>query len=88
MLLYLYPLRMTPHRLVATDLVHAIPLAVVAGSGYLIAGLVDWWMLTSLLCGSIPAIVVGSLLARKAPGRLLQIVLAVVLTSAGLKILV
>lgn len=88
MLLYLYPLRMTPHRLVATDLVHAIPLAVVAGSGYLIAGLVDGWMLVSLLCGSIPAIIVGSLLARKAPGRLLQIVLAVVLVSAGLKILV
>lgn len=87
MLLYLYPLRMTPHRLVATDLVHAIPLAVVAGSGYLIAGLVDWWMLTSLLCGSIPAIVVGSLLARKAPGRLLQIALAVLLVSVGLKIL-
>ena len=41
MLLYLYPLRMTPHRLVATDIVHAIPLAVVAGSGYLFAGLVD-----------------------------------------------
>ena len=87
MLLYLYPLRMTPHRLVATDLVHAIPLAVVAGSGYLIAGLVDWWMLGSLLSGSIPAIIAGSLLARKAPGRLLQIVLAVVLVSAGLKIL-
>lgn len=87
MLLYLYPLRMTPHRLVATDLVHAIPLAVVAGSGYLIAGLVDWWILASLLCGSIPAIVVGSLLTRKVPGRLLQITLAVVLVSAGLKIL-
>ena len=42
MLLYLYPLRMTPHRLVATDLVHAIPLAVVAGLGYLFAGMVDW----------------------------------------------
>jgi uncharacterized membrane protein YfcA len=34
MLLNLYPLRMTPHRLVATDIVHAIPLAVVAGLGY------------------------------------------------------
>lgn len=87
MLLYLYPLRMTPHRLVATDLVHAIPLAIIAGLGYLIAGLVDWWMLASLLCGSIPAIIVGSLLASKLPGRLLQIVLALVLVSAGLKIL-
>lgn len=33
LLLFLYPLRMTPHRLVATDIVHAIPLAVVAGLG-------------------------------------------------------
>ncbi len=87
MLLYLYPLRMTPHRLVATDLVHAIPLAVVAGSGYLMAGLVDGWMLISLLCGSIPAIVMGSLLAGKVPGRFLQVVLAGVLLSAGAKIL-
>lgn len=47
MLLYLYPLRMTPHRLVATDIVHAIPLAAVAGLGYLFAGMVDWWMLAS-----------------------------------------
>ncbi len=53
MLLYLYPLRMTPHRLVATDLVHAIPLAVVAGLGYLFAGMVDWRMLVRLT-GSVP----------------------------------
>lgn len=42
MLLFLYPLRMTPHRLVATDIVHAIPLAVVAGLGYLFAGDGGW----------------------------------------------
>jgi uncharacterized membrane protein YfcA len=88
MLLYLYPLRMTPHRLVATDLVHAIPLAVVAGLGYLFAGLVDWWMLLSLLVGSIPAIIVGSLLARKVSGRWIQLLLALVLLVAGWKTLV
>lgn len=64
MLLYLYPLRMTPHRLVATDLVHAIQLAIVTGLGYLFAGRVDWQMLLSLLVGSIPAIIAGSLLVR------------------------
>lgn len=88
MLLYLYPLRMTPHRLVATDLVHAIPLAMVAGLGYLIAGLVDWNMLLSLLAGSIPAIVIGSLLARKVSGRWIQIALAAVLIAAGVKTLI
>lgn len=86
MLLYLYPLRMTPHRLVATDIVHAIPLAVVAGLGYLFAGLVDWWMLASLLVGSIPAVVLGSKLAGKIPGRSVQLALALVLLTAGLKV--
>lgn len=88
MLLYLYPLRMTPHRLVATDIVHAIPLAVVAGLGYLFAGMVDWWMLTSLLVGSIPAVLLGSMLAGKIPGRGIQIALALVLLAAGVKVLV
>ncbi|NMG44849.1 TSUP family transporter [Aromatoleum toluvorans] len=88
MLLYLYPLRMTPHRLVATDIVHAIPLAVVAGIGYLFAGMVDWWMLASLLTGSIPAVIVGSTLAGKVAGRGIQIALATVLMAAGVKVLV
>lgn len=87
MLLYLYPLRMTPHRLVATDIVHAIPLAVVAGLGYLFAGMVDWWMLASLLVGSIPTVLLGSLLAGKVSGRWIQIALALVLLAAGVKVL-
>lgn len=88
MLLYLYPLRMTPHRLVATDLVHAIPLAVVAGLGYLFAGMVDWVMLMNLLIGSVPAIIIGSLLARRMQGRCIQILLASALFAAGTKVLV
>jgi uncharacterized membrane protein YfcA len=87
MLLYLYPLRMTPHRLVATDIVHAIPLAVVAGLGYLFAGMVDWWMLASLLVGSIPAVLLGSMLAGKILGRWIQIALALVLMAAGIKVI-
>ena len=87
MLLNLYPLRMTPHRLVATDIVHAIPLAVVAGLGYLLMGMIDWHMLMSLLAGSVPFVVLGSLLARRISGRRIQIVLAVVLMATGVKIL-
>jgi hypothetical protein len=87
MLLFLYPLRMTPHRLVATDIVHAIPLTLAAGTGYLIAGLVDFRMLASMLVGGIPAIIVGSLLARKFSGRWLQVVLALVLVAVGVKTL-
>lgn len=87
MLLFLYPLRMTPHRLIATDIVHAIPLAVVAGFGYLFAGMVNWWMLASLLTGSVPAVLLGSLLAGKIAGRWIQIALALVLMAAGGKVL-
>ncbi len=88
MLLYLYPLRMKPHTLVATDIVHAIPLAVVAGTGYLFAGMVNWQLLVSLLAGSLPAVLVGSLLARKFSARWLQISLSVVLLMVGIKTLV
>jgi hypothetical protein len=85
MLIALYPLRMTPHRLVATDIAHAIPLAVVAGTGYLVAGAVDARMLGSMLLGSVPAVIVGSLIARVASPRWLQVALAFVLLVAAAK---
>ena len=87
MLLYLYPLRMTPHRLVATDIVHAIPLALVAGLGYLYAGMVDWWMLLNLLIGSIPSVLLASVLAGKISGRWMQVALAIVLVVVGIKVI-
>lgn len=87
LLLFLYPQRMAPHRLVATDIVHSIPLAAVAGLGYLFAGLVDGAMLAALLAGSIPAIIVANLLAGKIPGRVLQLGMAAVLLAAGFKLL-
>lgn len=87
----IYPFRMTPHRLVATDIAHAIPLAVVAGTGYIVTGLiagigivVDPWMLASMLLGSIPTIVLGSYLARRVKPRAIQIALASVLLFVGI----
>lgn len=88
MLFYLYPRRMTTHRLVATDIAHAIPVAVIAGLGYLFAGKVDWFMLISLLAGSIPAVIVGALLANRCSARKIQIALSIVLIVTGVEILV
>ena len=79
MLLWLYPLRMTPQKLVATDIAHAIPLAMVAGGGYLLMGQVDISMLLPMLAGSLPAVVLGSIIARRARPRWLQIGVAIVL---------
>lgn len=87
MMLYLYPLRLTPHRLVATDIMHAIPLAILAGLGYLYFGAVDGGMLLSLLLGSVPAIILGSLLSQKISARLIQLILAAMLFVGGLKLI-
>ena len=60
MLVYLYPVRMIPARLVGTDIVHAIPLTILAGTGHLLMGNVSLGLLGNLLLGSVPGVVVGS----------------------------
>jgi uncharacterized membrane protein YfcA len=87
MLLFLYPFRMKPATLVGTDIVHAIPLTIVAGIGHLVMGNVDFVLLGHLLLGSIPGILLGSLLATRAPERLLRGGIATVLVLVGSKLL-
>ncbi|MCB9162907.1 MAG: sulfite exporter TauE/SafE family protein [Flavobacteriales bacterium] len=86
-LVYLYPLRLTPPRLVATDIVHAIPLALFAGSGHLLIGNFDVGLLGNLLLGSIPAVIIGALISAKVPHGLLRTMLVVVLLIVGAKLL-
>lgn len=85
-LAYLYPLRLTTPRLIATDVAHAIPLAIFAGSGHLLIGNVDFGLLGNLLIGSIPAVIVGALLSVRLPHGLLRGLLAFLLLSTGLKL--
>lgn len=85
-LAYLYPLRLTPPRLIATDIAHAIPLALLAGLGHLLLGNVDFALLGSLLLGSIPAVIVGSNLAVRLPHALLRGMLAAALLAIGVKL--
>lgn len=87
MLLYLYPFRMTPARLVGTDIVHAIPLTMVAGTGHLLMGNVDLQLLGNLLLGSIPGIVFGSLIGSKVPEGVLRGAISVVLMAVGMKLI-
>ena len=87
MLLYLYPFRMKPAVLVGTDIVHAIPLTLVAGTGHLLMGNVNLPLLGSLLVGSIPGIVLGTLLGSKAPEHWLRWAIAMVLALVGSKLL-
>ena len=85
MLLYLYPRRMSPKSLVGTDIVHAIPLTILAGTGHLLMGNVNFGLLGSLLIGSIPGILIGSLGASYAPEKLIRSAISAVLLAVGAK---
>jgi len=87
LLAYLYPLRLTSSRLIATDIVHAIPLTAFAGMGHLIAGNVDFNLLGNLLIGSLPGVLVGATLSSKLPQVLLRRTLAAILVFTSLKLL-
>jgi uncharacterized membrane protein YfcA len=86
-LVYLYPLRLTPPRLIATDIVHAIPLAIFAGTGHLLLGNVDTGLLGNLLLGSVPAVIVGAMLSARLPHGYLRFFLVLVLLAAGGKLM-
>lgn len=82
-LIWLFPARMTPHRLVATDIAHALLLGLAAGLGYLLAGKVDGPLLAQLLLGSLPGVLAGSLLARRLSTGTLRFAVACVLVAVG-----
>lgn len=83
MLLYLYPLRLTASSLVGTDIVHAIPLTILAGTGHLLLGNVNYVLLVNLLIGSIPGIVLGSIASSYAPEKFVRSGISVMLAIVG-----
>ena len=84
-LLVLYP-RMPALHIVGTDIAHAVPLTLVAGLGHLIwLGNVDFVLLGCLLIGSLPAIHLGTRLAKNIPAQILQTLIATLLLGMGIK---
>ena len=83
---YLYPLRMTPRRLISTDIAHAIPLAVLAGLGHAISGNIDIQLLVNILAGSIPAVLIGTNLTSIISEGILRYLLAAVLAGVGINL--
>ena len=79
-LVFLYP-AMPAKRIVGTDIAHAVPLTLLAGLGHSVLGTIDLHILGSLLVGSIPAIVVASMLSNKVPEKAIRIALAIVLLA-------
>ena len=80
----LYPRRLTPVRLVATDIAHALPLTLVAGLAHAAVGDVNYRLLVDLLAGSIPGILLGTWGVVRAPGAWVRwAVAALLLISCG-----
>lgn len=77
-LVLLYP-KMPAQRIVGTDIAHAVPLTLAAGLGHSILGTIDFHILLSLLCGSLPAIVVSSMASTRVSDTAVRIALATVL---------
>jgi uncharacterized protein len=86
LIMLLYP-RLPSHKIVGTDIAHAVPLTLVAGIGHATLGHVDWVLLGSLLIGSIPGIWIGSQLTRKMPEKIVRTLLCLALVTAGLKVI-
>jgi uncharacterized membrane protein YfcA len=86
LIMLLYP-RLSSHRIVGTDIAHAVPLTLVAGIGHATLGHVNWGLLGALLIGSVPGIWLGATLTKRMPEMLVRTLLCISLVSAGLKVI-
>ena len=77
-LILLYP-KMPTLRVVGSGIAHSVPLTLVAGLGHWALGSIDWTLLYSLLVGSIPGIIVGSMLSARIPEIAVRATLCVTL---------
>jgi uncharacterized membrane protein YfcA len=84
LLLFLYP-SLGAKQLVGTDLSQAVPLTLAAALGALAFGHVEFAVTTSLIIGSVPAVLVGSLLSSSAPDRYIRPAITFVVAASGLK---
>jgi hypothetical protein len=84
LLLFLYP-TIGASQLVGTDLTQAVPLTLAAALGALLFGHVVVGVTASLIIGSVPAVLVGSLLSSSVPDRYIRPVIAFVIFASGLK---
>jgi uncharacterized membrane protein YfcA len=75
--------RMTPHRVVGTDVFHAAIVLWAAALGHLVSGNVDFGLMLNLLAGSIPGVWIGTAWAGRIPQPVLRHALGIVLITAS-----
>ena len=84
LLLFLYPV-LGANQLVGTDLTQAVPLTLAAALGALAFGHVEFTVTTSIVIGSVPAVLVGSFFSSRAPDRFVRPAITFVIFASGLK---
>jgi uncharacterized membrane protein YfcA len=79
--------RLTPQRVVGTDVFHAAVLLWVAGLTHLFFGNIDYTLMLNILIGSLPGVWLGTNLMSRVPTAGLRIGLAIVLFASAFGIL-
>jgi uncharacterized membrane protein YfcA len=86
MLLLLYP-KLSSREMVGTDLVQAIPLVAAAALGHYFFGTIDITIVTSVLLGAIPAVMLGAHFSSRGADRYIRPLLVAVLVISALGLL-
>jgi uncharacterized protein len=84
LLLFTYPL-LSANQLVGTDLTQAVPLTAAAALGALAFGHVEFGVTASIIVGSVPAVLIGSLFSSRAPDKYIRPAITFVILASGLK---
>ncbi len=84
LLLFLYPM-LGANQLVGTDLTQSVPLALAAALGALAFGHVEFSVTTSIIIGSVPAVIMGAFLSSRAPDKYIRPAITFVIFASGLK---
>jgi uncharacterized membrane protein YfcA len=79
--------RLTPRRVVGTDVAHAAVLLWVAALAHVASGNIDFGLAGTILIGSVPGVWIGTNLATRMPERGLRPALGIVLLASGLGLL-
>jgi uncharacterized membrane protein YfcA len=75
--------RLSPKKVVGTDVVHAAILLSAAAVAHWVGGNIDFGLAGNILVGSLPGVVIGAALSDKAPQGLIRTALGLVLIASG-----
>lgn len=79
--------KLTPHRVVGTDVFHAAILLWAAGLAHFASGNVDFLLMGTILVGSLPGVLIGAQLITHVPAGVLRPVLGCVLLGSALGVM-